>query len=842
MNSFSWAMAVVAMVVGFAAAASAQELSVATEGQGRFLRMDSRRVLELSSPWVATAGYASLYRFPAGGSAGEARSKADSGEYGKWTETITPAAGAVTIRYEFDMPANEKAAHVQWVWRLEPGQWNGILAEGAEGSVGQPEQAVALHPLEGLRIANLKRMDFVLADADLSVTCRAADGEWSFQDARSASWAKCYRLEYNRDYEVNGKRSGWFEVTIKAKRAANPLVALTEGQAFEGRGMKFAVGPLRDQIGTPLGALVILHTASEGVARGKAGGAISPALPFEVDITGLVNVPSEGNRLEVRVKDDSHFGVPRNDVAWRNLRHWIPRGMGAHNRKGLYQSVSLRAKPVVRIDDVRVQTSVRKRELAIVYTVHNTGKETVRTRIESSVRRVAGGDAVLSLPAAEVDVPGYVTASVTVRGASDGAELWQPDHPTLYDLRSLLMEGEKRLERVDTRFGFREVWFEASNFYLNGIRCNLRGESPAYSEKADLMKSREAAEEMIRRYQTVNFNVLRFHSMPAPTYVLDACDEMGMLVIDESAIYASWGMLMPEHPQWMENCREHLTKWVRRDRNHPAVVLWSAENEGLNVNGLTPGQLAEFRKMIDAEDGTRPVIFDGDGKAMGASPASVKHYVSTVADLKNPGGASSGYARDLRKDIYWATAFAQDFPLGCGEFLFPYEPGQRDKEKECCYMMGLQTRGYRLANWFDIRPYNPSYCGFLKPEGVRPGYEAVYDVVAKSFAPVPVLDKAYDELGPFPAPTVLAAKQTVTRELIVYNDTFAGEMVEVEWVARQGGARVAGEKLSRKIPLGDHVVIPISFTPDAAGKLELDLITRKGGKEMFRDTRVFEVR
>jgi hypothetical protein len=479
--------------------------------------------------------------------------------------------------------------------------------------------------------------------------------------------------------------------------------------------------------------------------------------------------------------------------------------------------------------------------MVVTYTIRNTGKAAMNARVAPSVHALGGGKAVFELPPATVEVPGYMSAQVSIHAPFEGVELWQPNHPTLYALRSLLMEGEKRVERVDTRFGFREVWFEGANFYLNGIRCNLRGESPAYSEKADLMGSRESTSEMVRRYQQANFNVLRFHSMPAPQYVLDVCDEMGMLVIDESAIYASWGMLMPEHPNWMENCREHLSKWVKRDRNHPSVVLWSAENEALNVNGLTPAMVAQFKKIIDAEDGSRPVTFDGDGSAMGASQASNKHYVYTIADLQDPGGAASGYGRDLRSDIYWAAEYQQQTPLGCGEFLFPYEPGLRDKEREVSYMMGLQTRGYRFANWYDIRPYNPSYCGFLTKQGVRSGYEAAYDTIQKSFAAIAVFDKAYDALGPFPNPPVLPAGREATRDLVVYNDAFEGEQVEIEWTLRQGNQRLAGERLNRAIPLGDHIVLPIAFTPNAKGKTELDLISRKGGKETFRDTRVFTV-
>ena len=155
-------------------------------------------------------------------------------------------------------------------------------------------------------------------------------------------------------------------------------------------------------------------------------------------------------------------------------------------------------------------------------------------------------------------------------------------------LQTALADGPSGavLCRKSTRFGFRETWFEGIHFCLNGIRCNRRGESPAYAEKTDLFATRETATEMIRRCQAANCNVLRFHSMPAPPHVLEVCEELGMLVIDESAIYASWQMLMPEHPDWMEHCREHLTRWVRRDRNHPSVILWSAENEGLNVGRL----------------------------------------------------------------------------------------------------------------------------------------------------------------------------------------------------------------------------------------------------------------
>jgi len=582
--------------------------------------------------------------------------------------------------------------------------------------------------------------------------------------------------------------------------------------------------------------------AAEVTVNGQyAGGHVGAALPFTVDITRLVTVPSTTNRLSVLVRDDSHFSVASASDRRRNRKHWIPRGMGASNRKGLYQSVSLHAVPVIQVADVRIATSVRKQELGIHWEIFNGRKETVQGRLASEVLG-ANGAVAFALPAVPVELPGYVTTTIPLACPYQKVQLWQPDHPTLYTLRTTLSDAQgKPLHQVETRFGFRETWFAGIHFYLNGIRCNLRGESPAYGEKIDLFFTRESATEMIRRYQAANYNVLRFHAMPAPPHVLDVCDELGMMVIDESAIYASWQMLLPEHPEWMANCREHLTRWVRRDRNHPAVILWSADNEGLNVNLLTPAMLAEFRRVIDAADGSRPVIFDGDGTAYGASPASVKHYVRTLDDLRDRGGRSSGYARDLRNDIYWATEYKQDIPLGCGEFLFPYEAQLRARTREVIYSMGLQARGYRLADWFDIRPYNPSYGGFLKPEGVSEEHREAYDILVKSFAPIAVFDKDYDALGPFPKPPVLKAGQPAARTLVIYNDAFSDERVEVRWTASLGGKRIAGDSRALDIPLGGHASLEISFTPDAPGELILELASAKAGIEQFKDARRFLV-
>ena len=100
-----------------------------------------------------------------------------------------------------------------------------------------------------------------------------------------------------------------------------------------------------------------------------------PCLPFEVDITGLVT--STTNQLAVVVRDDTCFSVFEEGRDRHNRKSWIPRGMGANNRKGLYQSVTLLARPVVHIADARIQTSVRQKALSITWELFNGRKETV---------------------------------------------------------------------------------------------------------------------------------------------------------------------------------------------------------------------------------------------------------------------------------------------------------------------------------------------------------------------------------------------------------------------------------------------------------------------------------
>lgn len=854
---------------------AAEGLGVVDAEGARRLMLAGRALATIAPPWVASKSWSYVGGCAFGpapqartdGAMAQVRSSSDA--TGTWKESLADRDGALIIRYDVELKPMADAAYLQWSWSFDPDMFAGARMRG------EARNPVPLAAVPSADVRNLKQLALMLPDLDIDLAMSCSDGSWSFQDLRDQPYAKAFRLSFDRSAATASDRTCWFEIAVRTRAAHHawrPLVAelvlgldgawkvQTDGgpeQEVQVPGFLDQVPALRsyhrftyrrsfDVPEDAAGARRVLRfdavgDAAEVTVNGRfVGSHVGPALPFEVDITDATDAGSTGNTLEVDVRDDTWFGVPRDDLAFRARLHRIPRGMGTDNRKGLYQSVSLRVRPEVRIEDVRIRTSIRQDELAVACELVNDGRQATRVTIDGSVVTVEGGKPAVTLPTRTFDLPAVTRVPMVMTASLRGLARWQPGSPALHLARlRLASEHGVELHRVDTRFGVREVWFDGPNLMLNGIRCNLRGESPAYAEKIPLFATREAAADMLRRYREINCNALRFHAMPVPSYVLDLCDETGMLVIGESAIYGSWGMAVPQHPEWMANCREHLGRWVRRDRNHPSVIMWSASNEAIGPGRMSHSILAAFKDAIDAEDGTRPVIFDGDGSVNGLSPVNSKHYPSTVGDLKATDGTASGYGRDMRTDIYWPAAFRQDLPMSCGEFLYPFEAGMGGDEHAVLVMMGLQARGYRYAGWFDIRPYNPSYAGFLSPQGVRDGFQDAYDMIRASFAPVAVFDKEYDALGPNPEPPRLRVGVAATRNLIVYNDEFADEKVDLQWRLLADGRSISEGASNLTVPLGGRSEAPINITPTVRGALVLELSSRKAGTLRFTDQRRF---
>lgn len=178
--------------------------------------------------------------------------------------------------------------------------------------------------------------------------------------------------------------------------------------------------------------------------------------------------------------------------------------------------------------------------------------------------------------------------------------LWSPQSPTLYTLVTKVYSGKKVVDEVETRFGLKTIeWQTETGFWLNGENIKLKGvcehweggpvagawTKPLLRWKLQLLKD-------------MGINAIRPSHNPVPPMLLDICDEIGLLVMDE--IFDGWHKKAPHDygaqafDAWWQ---KDMTEWITRDRNHASVFVWSLGNE--THSDIAP-ELVKFGRSLDA--------------------------------------------------------------------------------------------------------------------------------------------------------------------------------------------------------------------------------------------------
>jgi beta-galactosidase len=213
-----------------------------------------------------------------------------------------------------------------------------------------------------------------------------------------------------------------------------------------------------------------------------------------------------------------------------------------------------------------------------VVTVANDAATGADVTLENAVldaagRTVATGRATLrATPGVETDA----TTPLEVTSPS----LWSPETPHLYTLVTTLLQDGAAVDRYRTTFGIRTVRFDAqTGFWLNGRRVVLKGTNN-HQDHAGVGAALPDALQRFRiaRLKEMGSNAYRASHNPPTPELLDACDRLGMLVIDEQRLMGS----SPVH-------LGDLARLIRRDRNHPSVILWSLGNEEWAIEGNVTG-------------------------------------------------------------------------------------------------------------------------------------------------------------------------------------------------------------------------------------------------------------
>ena len=299
---------------------------------------------------------------------------------------------------------------------------------------------------------------------------------------------------------------------------------------------------------------------------------------FEVDITDIADFEEE-NTVAVYVNTEQHEG-------W-----WYEGG-------GIYRHVWLVKTDLVSVDLYGVyikpeKLSERLWSIPMEVTLRNDHFDNKRVRIECEIQD--GSGATVSQASCGGIVPSKDKKTFDLKAQLENPELWSPDSPNLYTAITRVFVGKREIDVYEVRFGFRTIMADPQKgLFINGKHYKIQG----LCGHADCGLMGKAVPDNIHRYKVrlmreMGANGYRTSHYPQASVLMDALDENGFIVMNETRWYES-----------TEEGKQQLEMLVKRDRNRPSVIFWSIGNEEpihINEKGRRIAKsLYSFVKKLDS--------------------------------------------------------------------------------------------------------------------------------------------------------------------------------------------------------------------------------------------------
>jgi beta-galactosidase len=240
---------------------------------------------------------------------------------------------------------------------------------------------------------------------------------------------------------------------------------------------------------------------------------------------------------------------------------------------GIYRDVALRVVPHTFIENVFAKpVDVLKNDRRVEVQCHlesndNAGIFKVHAELLDGTRVVASE---------EIKVNASDKVGNLVLKDLGNIELWELDQPKLYDVSVKLFEGNHLVDDYSTRIGFREAKFTPDGFFLNGKHLKLRGlnRHQTFPYVGQAMPARVQRQDAFILKKEFKCNIVRTSHYPQSPHFLDACDEYGLMVLEEIPGWQHVG-----DDAWKDLSVSYVEKMISRDWNHPSIIIW-----GVRVN------------------------------------------------------------------------------------------------------------------------------------------------------------------------------------------------------------------------------------------------------------------
>ena len=259
--------------------------------------------------------------------------------------------------------------------------------------------------------------------------------------------------------------------------------------------------------------------------------------------------------------------------------------------------------------NVKMRGDKASAELNIETTIENQQDDASDCTVISVIVDPAGKKVARISSGPKSSIQGWSEGVVNQKVKIDKARLWSLEDPALYKMLTTVKQGGKVVDTYETTFGIRTIKFDPDKgFFLNGKHVKIKGVCCHQDHGGVGTAVPNAVQDWrIKRLKEMGANGLRVaHNWVAPE-ALDACDEQGYLVMNEARMSGS-----------TEELIEQLTDMVRRDRNHPSIIIWCLGNEEHTIQSNVTGQriMKSMKRAVRDLDTTRPVslaVHGGDG-------------------------------------------------------------------------------------------------------------------------------------------------------------------------------------------------------------------------------------
>lgn len=405
---------------------------------------------------------------------------------------------------------------------------------------------------------------------------------WSYGNAKAGAAQGAAAVDYDD--------SDWPEVVLPHDWAAAQLPEKSENvsQAYRRRGYGWCRRTLR------------FDDSDKGKFIEIQFGAIATNATIWFNGNVVAHNWSGYNSIYVDVSSMARFGDDLNTLVVRvdaeKMEGWWYEGAG------IYRHVWLAKRSPLHIITDGIYADPRRNadgswSVPVVATLSNIGEHAATGEIEAALTDASGRTVASGRGQAAVTPLDQAEARVNLAVANP--QLWSVDHPTLYTLRTRLFRDGSQVDERSVELGFRTIRFDPKlGLFLNDQPLKIKGTCNHQDHAGVGVALPDAMWEWrIRRLKELGSNAIRVaHNAPS-TELLDACDRLGMLVMNENRLFNV-------SPAYMEQ----LTWLVRRDRNRPSVIMWSVFNEE-PMQGSAQGY-EMVRRMSDAVkelDDQRPV-------------------------------------------------------------------------------------------------------------------------------------------------------------------------------------------------------------------------------------------